>query len=168
MCVEPSSLYLRWSQIKDHIARNKPLVFKMLEVREGDEQNRTVGLKFKAAIDDTADVSVRLKNYQEKENLLKPLADWIDEQRIKGLTPVMVCRTKTQAERLKSLLTPYGFRFRFAETFANLEIEPDTLYLCLGQLSSGFVWAAKSLAIITEAEIFGLDRALRRSGKIEN
>jgi transcription-repair coupling factor (superfamily II helicase) len=141
MCVEPSSLYLRWSQIKE---------------------NRTVGLKFKAAIDDTADVSVRLKNYQEKENLLKPLADWIDEQRIKGLTPVMVCRTKTQAERLKSLLTPYGFRFRFAETFANLEIEPDTLYLCLGQLSSGFVWAAKSLAIITEAEIFGLSPRRRK------
>ena len=31
LCVEPSSLYLRWSQIKDHIARHKPLVFKMLE-----------------------------------------------------------------------------------------------------------------------------------------
>ena len=74
----------------------------------------------------------------------------------------MVCRTKTQAERLKSLLTPYGFRFKFAETFANVEIEPATLYLCLGQLSTGFVWAGESLAIITEAEIFGLSPHRRK------
>jgi transcription-repair coupling factor (superfamily II helicase) len=162
MCVEPSSLYLSWSQIKDHMTRNKPLVFKMLEFRGSAEQNRAGRLQFRATIDDTADVSLRLKNYQEKENLLRPLADWIDEQRNKGLTPVMVCRTKTQAERLKSLLTPYGFRFKFAETFANVEIQPDTLYLCLGQLSTGFVWAGESLAIITEAEIFGLSPHRRK------
>ena len=162
MCVEPSSLYLSWSEIKDRIAQNKPLVFKMLEVRGGGEQNRADRMQFKAAIDDTTDISLRLKNYQEKENLLKPLADWIDEKRLKGLTTVIVCRTQTQAERLKSLLTPYGFRFKFAETFANVEIEPNTLYLCLGQLSTGFVWAAESLAIITEAEIFGLSPRRRK------
>jgi transcription-repair coupling factor (superfamily II helicase) len=162
ICVEPSSLYLRWSQIKDHIARNRPLVFKMLEVREGGDQNYEGRLQYKVVVDDTADVSLRLKNYQEKENLLKPLADWIDEKRIKGLTPVMVCRTKTQAERLISLLTPYGFHFRIAETFASVEIDPATLYLCLGQLSTGFVWAAESLAIITEAEIFGLSSRRRK------
>jgi transcription-repair coupling factor (superfamily II helicase) len=162
MCVEPSSLYLNWSEIKDRISQNKPLVFKMLEVRGGGEQNRADSMQFKAAIDDTTDVSLRLKNYQEKENLLKPLADWIDEKRLKGLTPVIACRTKTQAERLKSLLTPYGFRFKFVETFANVEIEPNTLYLCLGQLSTGFVWAAESLAIITEAEIFGLSPRRRK------
>ena len=162
MCVEPSSLYLSWPEIKDRIAQNKPLVFKMLEVRGGGGPKRVEPTQFKAAIDDTTDVSLRLKNYQGKENLLKPLADWIDEKRIKGLTPVVVCRTQTQAERLKSLLTPYGFRFKFAETFANVEIEPGTLYLCLGQLTTGFVWAAESLAIITEAEIFGLSPRRRK------
>ncbi|MGD9081151.1 MAG: transcription-repair coupling factor [Desulfobacterales bacterium] len=162
ICVEPSSLYLRWSQIKDHIAQNRPLIFKMLQVTEGRNQNHEDRLQYKVAVDDTADVRLRLKNYQEKENLLKPLADWIDEKRIKGLTPVMVCRTRTQAERLKSLLTPYGFRFRFAETFENVEIDPATLYLCLGQLSTGFVLAAESLAIITEAEIFGLSARRRK------
>jgi transcription-repair coupling factor (superfamily II helicase) len=162
LCVEPSSLYLGWSQIKDHIARNQPLVFKMLEVHGGGQNNLAGRLQFWAAIKETADVSARLKNYQEKENLLKPLADWIDEQRIKGLAPVMVCRTRTQADRLKSLLTPYGFRFKLAEAFENVRIEPDTLYLCLGQLSTGFVWDAESLAIITEAEIFGLSPHRRK------
>ncbi|MEJ2727813.1 MAG: transcription-repair coupling factor [Deltaproteobacteria bacterium] len=162
LCVEPSSLYLSWSQVNDRIARSKPLVFKMLEVEGSQKQNRADLLQFKATIDDTADVSLRLRNYQEKENLLKPLADWIDEKRMKGLTPVLVCRTKTQAERLKSLLTPYGFHFKFAERFSKVKFEPDTLYLCLGQLTTGFVWAAESLAIITEAEIFGLSSRRRK------
>ena len=162
LCVEPASLYLSWPQVKDRIARSKPLAFKMLEVEGSEKQNRADLLQFKAAIEDTADVSLRLRNYQEKENLLKPLADWIDEKRIQGLTPVLVCRTRTQAERLKSLLTPYGFRFKFAERFSKVKIEPDTLYLCLGQITTGFVWSAESLAIITEAEIFGLSSRRRK------
>ncbi len=155
MCVEPSRLYSSWPEIKDRIVQNKPLVFKMLEVHGGEAQTRADRMQFEATVEDTTDVSLHLKYYQGKENLLKPLADWIDEKRLKGLTPVMVCRTRTQAERLKSLLVPYGLHFEFAETFANVKIEPNTVYLCLGQLSKGFVWAAESLAIITEAEIFG-------------
>jgi transcription-repair coupling factor (superfamily II helicase) len=162
LCVEPASLYLSWSQIKDRIGRSKPLVFKMLEVEGSERQNRPDPLQFKAAIDDTADVSLRLRNYQKKESLLKPLADWINEKRMMGLTPVLVCRTKTQSERLRSLLAPYGFHFKFAERFSEVKIKIDTPYLCLGQLSTGFVWAAESLAIITEAEIFGLSSRRRK------
>ena len=69
MCVEPSSLYLNWSEIKDRIARNKPLIFKMLEVREGEGQKQTDRMQYKAAVEDTTDVSLHLKNYQGKENL---------------------------------------------------------------------------------------------------
>jgi len=155
MCVEPRSLYSSWSEIKNRIARYKPLIFKMLEIHEGEEQNRADRMQFEAAVEDNADVGLHLRHYQEKEYLLKPLTDWINEKKIKGLTTVMVCRTRTQAERLKSLLVPYGLQFQFAETFANVKIEPNTVYLCLGRISTGFVWGAESLAIITEAEIFG-------------
>jgi transcription-repair coupling factor (superfamily II helicase) len=156
LCVDPSSLYLSWSQIKARITQYKPLAFKMLEIQGSEGQKRTDAISFKAALDTNTDVSLQLKNYQEKENLLKPLADWIDEKRINGLTSLIVCRTHTQADRLKSLLTPYGFQFKIADSFTGVTIEPGAIYLCLGQVSSGFVWAAESLAIITEAEIFGL------------
>ncbi len=156
LCVVPSSLYMSWSQIQELVAQRNPLVFKMLEVQASERQNRQGGTKFKAVVEANTDISLQLKNYQEKENLLKPLADWIEEQRCSGLTILLVCRTKTQAERLKSLLIPYGFQFKLADTYANVKFEPNTLWLCLGQISAGFVWAAESLAIITEAEIFGL------------
>jgi transcription-repair coupling factor (superfamily II helicase) len=137
LCVEPASLYLSGSQIRTLISQHKPLVFK-------------------AVVEDNSDISLQLKNYQEKENLLKPLADWLDANRRNELTLVLVCRTDTQAQRLKSLLIPYGFQFKTAHSFENVKIEPGTLWLCLGQVSAGFVWPAESLAVITEAEIFGL------------
>jgi transcription-repair coupling factor (superfamily II helicase) len=156
LCVDPTQLYLSWSQIEAMILQKKPLIFKQLEVQRGVESNRPDTIQFKAVIETNTDISLRLKNYQEKENLLKPLADWIDQKRQAGLTTFIVCRTKTQAERLKSLLTPYGLQFKLTQTFSDAKIESSTVYLCLGQISSGFVWTAESLAIITEAEIFGL------------
>ncbi|MGD9083982.1 MAG: transcription-repair coupling factor, partial [Desulfobacterales bacterium] len=156
LCVEPASLYLSGSQIRTLISQHKPLVFKMLEVHTGHLQNDAGDLRFKAVVEDNSDISLQLKNYQEKENLLKPLADWLDANRRNELTLVLVCRTDTQAQRLKSLLIPYGFQFKTAHSFENVKIEPGTLWLCLGQVSAGFVWPAESLAVITEAEIFGL------------
>lgn len=156
LCVEPSSLYLNWHQIEGLISRNKPLVFKMLQVQETQGLDGPAEIQFEAVIDSNADISASLKNYQGKENLLKPLADWINEKRLRGLATVLVCRTKTQAERLKTLLIPYGFQFTFADTFAQTAIEPGSLSLCLGHLSAGFIWAAESIAVLTEAEIFGL------------
>jgi transcription-repair coupling factor (superfamily II helicase) len=162
ICVDPSSLYLNWTQIKDRISKTKFLIFKMLEVYGSSDLNRPDVIRFKTVIDSNAGIRSRLKNYQDKENLLKPLADWIDKKRRSGLTVVLVCRTKAQAERLKSLLGPYGCRFKLADTFADVRTEPNTLFLCLGQVSAGFVWKTESLAIITEAEIFGLQPGRRK------
>ena len=165
LCVDPSQLYLSWPQVEAMISQKKPLAFKQLEVQRGVEPNRSDAMQIKTVVETNADLSLQLTNYQDKENLLKPLADWIDEKRRAGLATFIVCRTKTQAERLKSLLTPYGFQFKLTESFSDAKIEANTLCLCLGQISSGFVWAAESLAIITEAEIFGLRPRRRKPSR---
>ena len=165
LCVDPSQLYLSWPQVEAMISQKKPLAFKQLEVQRGVEPNRSDAMQIKTVVETNADLSLQLTNYQDKENLLKPLADWIDEKRRAGLATFIVCRTKTQAERLKSLLTPYGFQFKLTESFSDAKIEGNTLCLCLGQISSGFVWAAESLAIITEAEIFGLRPRRRKPSR---
>ena len=165
LCVDPSQLYLSWPQVEAMISQKKPLAFKQLEVQRGVEPNRSDAMQIRTVVETNADLSLQLTNYQDKENLLKPLADWIDEKRRAGLATFIVCRTKTQAERLKSLLTPYGFQFKLTESFSNAKIEANILCLCLGQISSGFVWAAESLAIITEAEIFGLRPRRRKPSR---
>jgi transcription-repair coupling factor (superfamily II helicase) len=165
LCVDPSQLYLSWPQVEAMISQKKPLAFKQLEVQRGVEPNRSDAMQIRTVVETNADLSLQLTNYQDKENLLKPLADWIDEKRRAGLATFIVCRTKTQAERLKSLLTPYGFQFKLTESFSDAKIEANTLCLCLGQISSGFVWAAESLAVITEAEIFGLRPRRRKPSR---
>ncbi|MDX1707353.1 MAG: transcription-repair coupling factor, partial [Desulfobacterales bacterium] len=156
LCVEPSGLYLSGAQLQTLIAQRKPLILNMLEVQTGITRSTPGSLRFKPAVEDNTDIRLRLKNYQEKEYLLKPLAEWLDTKRREGLTPVLVCRTETQAQRLKSLLLPYGFHFRVSDSYTKVKMEPNTLWLCIGQISAGFVWPSESLAIITEAEIFGL------------
>ncbi len=156
LCVEPSSLYMSGSQLQALITQRNPLIFKMLDIQAGSTQRFSRRLQFKSVIEDNSDIRLQLNNYQEKENLLKPLADWLDTNRRNGLTPVLVCRTETQAQRLKSLLQPYGFQFKIANAYADVKFEPNTLWLCIGHISAGFVWPTESLAIITEAEIFGL------------
>ncbi len=156
MCVEPSSLYLRGSQIQTLMEQRHPLQFKMLEVLGRRPQPKENQLIFKAGVEDNTDICLQLKNYQEKESLLRPLADWLNANHRNGSIPILVCRTEIQAQRLKSLLTPYGFQFKMADSFANVKREANTFWLCLGQVSAGFVWPAESLAIISEAEIFGL------------
>ena len=155
LCVEPSSLYLNGSEVQALITQRVPLTFKTLAVH-GPQQAGSNELQFKAAIEDNTDISLQLKNYQDKENLLKPLAEWLDANRRNGMTTVLVCRTAPQAQRLRSLLVPYGFQFKMADSYANVQIEPNSLWLCLGQISTGFVWSEESLVFITEAEIFGI------------
>lgn len=156
LCPEPASLYLSGFQIQTLVTQRRPLVFKMLEVHTSRLRNDAGALRLKAVVEDNSDISLQLKNYREKENLLKPLADWLDANRRNELTLILVCRTDTQAQRLKSLLIPYGFQFKTADSFEKVKIEPGTMWLCLGQVSAGFVWPAESVALITEAEIFGL------------
>ena len=59
MCVEPSSLYLRGSQIQTLIAQRKPLQFKMLEVQGRRRQHMADLMRFKAVVADKQPVSRR-------------------------------------------------------------------------------------------------------------
>ena len=52
-----------------------------------------------------------------------------------------------------------------ADTFADVKNEPDTLWICLGRVSAGFVWPTESVALITEAEIFGLKSHRNKSSR---
>jgi transcription-repair coupling factor (superfamily II helicase) len=62
---------------------------------------------------------------------------------------------RAQAERLKSLLAPYGIELVLVESWADVTWGRGRVYLCLGQIASGFVWTDESVALITESEIFG-------------
>jgi transcription-repair coupling factor (superfamily II helicase) len=163
LCVEPETLYLTWSEVDDRLGRMPHLVFRMIPVADRAaatfnltvEKNDLIAQQLKAR---PGSMRVTDRGNGQSEDLLKPLIEWINHMLASGLASYMVCQTRKQAERLQGLLMPYGVRTHLLEGFPGHNSRKDSFCICLGELSSGFVWAQEGLAIITENEIFGRSR----------
>ena len=165
LCVEPRQLYLNWSQVAAFISERKPLTFKMLDVLKTEDQNQADCHRINARIENNADLSMAIKNFREKEHLLRPLAKWLTDKQQSGFAIFAVCRTKSQAARLHALLVPYGLQMTRVNDFSDISDKKGQINLCIGQASSGFVWPAEYLAVITDDEIFGVRHHRRKSSE---
>ncbi len=154
LCVEPDLLYLNWSKAKEVFRQKKSLTIKMLSVSKGVLDDDKDPRQFHFSITDNLAISLELKRRQEK-GFFTPLVNWIIHQKQSGCSTLLVCSTRSQADRLQNLLTPYGIQPIRAEGFPDVKHGSGLVYLSIGQVSSGFVWPAEALAIITEDEIFG-------------
>jgi transcription-repair coupling factor (superfamily II helicase) len=153
--VEPRALYLNWSQAVALMSEKKQLQFKMFDVLKTGEPGQDHPLQFIATIHDNSDLEMELKSRQEKENLLRPLVEWLMDKSSSGYTTLLVCRTQSQLNRLNALLSRYDVRTTLAHTFSEINTTRARLYVCIGEVSAGFVWPAERLAVITDDEIFG-------------
>jgi transcription-repair coupling factor (superfamily II helicase) len=146
LCVEPDRLYLKWSDAKKIFKHKKLLTVKQLSVSKGFLYNGQPSRTFNFTVKDNMDISLKLKRRREKD-LFSPLANWINDQKQSGCETLLVCKTRAQADRLKSLLLPYGIHLKFIEFFSDVKLGENQVYACIGQVSSGFVWPAESLAM---------------------
>lgn len=116
----------------------------------------------------------------ESEDILHPLVHRLKSWRGDGLSSVIVCHTRGQAERLRSMMEHRSVRLELlSEPFdltAVLSPENTPLksrlrnrnihaHLALGELSGGFVLRTARLVLIAEEEIFGrrVSRSRRRT-----
>ena len=111
-------------------------------------------------------------------DLLAPLTKRLRDWRSAGTTTLLVCHTRGQAERLKTLLQPKKVQVRLhldPIPFSELmnPARPNTrfsdrsvhAYLVIGEISSGFVLPAAKLAVVTEEELFGQRMKKRRRSR---
>ncbi len=162
LCVPPAELYLDWAQAEAAIEERKPLNFKMLDVIQGDDQHMLPPFQFKAGVKNNSELSEELKNYHDREELFEPLVNWLKDKQHSSYATILVCRNRAQAARLTSLLVPYGIQLTTVAGYSHIEKHSGQLYLCIGDVSSGFVWPSESLALITNDEIFGERHRHRR------
>ncbi len=162
LCAETGSLYLSWENIREVINSKKPLNFRVLKIIcENEEKNRR-SLECDYFIKNNNLLIQEIKCHIEKDNHLLPLADRISENITSKYTTLVICSTKSQAERIRSLLTPYGIQMETKEGFPVASCGKGGVFVCVGRITSGFVWPEESLAIITEDEIFGAKKSRRR------
>ena len=164
LCLEPEALYMDWTTALVKFEQRKPLTFNSLPISTGREFSPSSPKPYVFAVRDNSDVTAELQRFQEKDTLLLPLANWIQDRMQHNCAPFLICSTDAQAERLEALLSPYGIIAEQAKEFDDMKYYGKGVSLCIGQLSSGFTWAAESVAIITEDEIFGVKHHRRRVG----
>ncbi len=161
LCVEPDFLYLEWIKVKEILSKKNPLSLKRLSVSKKD----SVDLQYDFSVRDNIFLREELKNCRGKENILLPLVNWINDKKKFKYNTHLVCSTRSQIDRLKTLLAPYNIQPEFINGFSDKKSGKGKLYICSGRVSSGFVWSVESLAIITEDEIFGVKHHIRKISK---
>jgi len=161
LCVDPEHLYEKWDSVASRRAALNNLSFRSLPASESD-QTDTPSIYLNAH--DNSEISNYLRSGKKDESALKPLAQWIDEHRSAGFLTLLLFNTAPQAKRIQDLLKPYGLSIDITDQPDPLKLRPGRAYIYLGRLTEGFVWQELSLAVITEAEIFG-NRMPRRPRK---
>jgi transcription-repair coupling factor (superfamily II helicase) len=161
LCSPPESLYLSWQELMKALEEKAYLSLGGVGAMspppnrpEGTAQAAPrVQLRFHTA--DNAAVQLALKAARGGEFLFEPLIQWIHTQGEAGRTRLLVCRSRSQASRLRDLLTPYGIEPESRAGWPGSESCRGGLFICIGELSAGFVWPEADLAAVTEDEIFG-------------
>ena len=168
LCVEPDQQYIGWQEIQKILRPRNPLTMKMLPVLKPAENENLAPDRINCDVKDNSPLTMALNNPTPNENMLLPIVDWINENKKRDHTIILVCRSKNQVGRLNSLFKPYGIRPRSVHGFPELEKNKGSVYLSLGDVSPGFVWPEASLAIITDMEIFSSrgDRRPRAREKV--
>ncbi len=156
LCVQPESLYLKFKELTGMLLKKKPVTLKMLPILSKEKNNNQTPHQYVLTTHDNSDVSLKLKTHVEKEKLLLPLAQWLSHNKQFGLKTIIVCHSEPQAGRLISLLAPYHINPDKMDGFSDITENKGFEFICLGRISSGFVWPDESIAVITENEIFGI------------
>jgi transcription-repair coupling factor (superfamily II helicase) len=158
LCVPPEKIFQPWAVIYEQISQKH--FIQVTEIQSESHIDNAAHMKFSIA--DNLALKSQLKEQRDKDHLLQPLVDWIVEQKSNGCLSLLLCRSKNQARRLEALLKPYGVQFHLTEVIPDLNRSHGKIYICLGQISSGFVWEDARLAIASEDEIFGPKKRRRK------
>ena len=155
LCVEPDRACFSWQQIQQLAGAHKQLHLRPLPVLQPPAKS-SASAAFHFDVQDNVGLSSELRSLRSQEQPLKPLAEWISDNRGSAACSVLVCRSQSRAERLRSLLLPYGLQPRLIEepyrAAGGITAEP---LITIGRLSAGFRWPSAATALITEEEIFG-------------
>ena len=165
ICIDPDELYLDWNEVSRCLSRYNPIAFTALPLVSGERTRRPECLQVPFSVSDNSLLTTELTIHKEKENLFLPLAAQIRNQQHSGWHTLLVCNSRTQAERMKSLIMPYGIEPDLIDGFQRPAHSKSSVSISLGVISTGFVWPDEALAIITEDEIFGVRHRRRRPSR---
>jgi transcription-repair coupling factor (superfamily II helicase) len=154
LAVAPEQLYLDGDTLMRQLEARKPLHFRMLPLSGDHGRGRPTTVDCPITLGDTLSVVAAIKSAVRSPHPLAPLVEWINGQKALQNTTVLACRSRHQAERIRSLLKSYGLKPQVLNQFPAIDQGRGQVYLLPAFLSTGFIWDHFALALITEAEVF--------------
>lgn len=87
-------------------------------------------------------------------NKFELLVDDLKKYRKNKYTTILVCNSRTRAERITSALMDYDINAFYSGDY-NTELKPGQIMVTYGQLKSGFEYPEVKFVVIAESDIFG-------------
>lgn len=159
--LHPKDLFESGNKVFEKLKGFKKITLRNLPGNRSDTGNMFL------KIEDNSWVRSRLKAKTGSDFPLSPLSEWISDKKKKKIWPVIVCSSKTQCERLSSVLKPYGVDAEVCGSGFSLEKmlqRPDSNepVIAAGDIAEGFTFGDEGFALITENEIFGVRHSRRK------
>jgi transcription-repair coupling factor (superfamily II helicase) len=150
----PETYLLDLKEIETFLEPFPQILQSSLPVKHGYDQKNSVVLNFR--IGDHRGLQREIQDHQQRQRLLEPLAERLQQWQKSGISPFFVCRTGEQGRRLQELLTDYGVDVHFSsEPFGQLSFRAPVTKIVVGRLPIGFIWPDEALAVVTETELYG-------------
>jgi len=155
----------RWTPSPETYLLNVRAIDKLLEpcvqilqsslpLEHGYDQKSSEILHFR--LGDHTGLQREIQDHQQRQRLLEPLAQRLQQWQKSGISPFLICRTAEQGRRLEELLTDYGVDAHFSsEPFGQLSFRAPVTKIVVGRLPMGFIWPDEALAVVTETELYG-------------
>ncbi|MCF8068316.1 MAG: transcription-repair coupling factor [Desulfobacterales bacterium] len=161
-CVSPDQHYLEWTEVEKQLSTQNPLSVSVIPVLKSTAPDKIPAAQVILSVEDNSGIIADLKASHDQEHILKPLVQWVGDKQNNGFTVLLAGSSMKRAERLKSLLVPYGIDIKFIERLDEIKKGEKRLYTVIGSLTTGFVWPDEQLAVITANEILGPKRGKRK------
>ncbi len=137
------------------------IILEQIEIMS-DSQGEGTTIRFH--VEENSNLRRDILRGQKDERLLKPLVKEIERARERGASVFFVSRSLEQASRLCEVLEEYGIRAdNLKLSFGSIRRgKNDRPAILVGDLSRGFSLPQEGLTLITDEEIFGERRRVRK------
>ena len=150
----PETYLLDETELNRSLASYPQIFHSSLQVEHASDKESSEVLHFR--LGDHRGLQQKIQDHQQRQRLLEPLAQRLQQWQRSGMSPFLVCRTAEQGRRLEELLTDYGVDAQFSsEPFGQLSFRAPVTKIVVGRLPMGFLWPDEGLAVVTETELYG-------------
>jgi transcription-repair coupling factor (superfamily II helicase) len=151
--LSPETYLLNEAEIDTSLESYPQILQSSLPVEHTSDGKSSEVLHFR--LGDHRGLQQKIQDHQQRQRLLEPLAQRLQQWQQSGMSPFLVCRTAEQGRRVEDLLTDYGVDAQFSsEPFGQLSFRAPVTKIVVGRLPMGFLWPDEGLAVVTEIGSF--------------